>query len=359
MEKVSFGNSVESSNRAHKSYNILETVDFLTDQLKGVQIARDRVWIQTMALESSHFSNLLARHLIDARNRGVDVRIVYDAYSDYVTDNTFNQLPLLRRTDRWHRRFVRDEQKKLLGLLRQNCLVSETNIPNGFISRVPFSVVLGRDHKKITVIDDVAYIGGVNLAPLDAQRVDFMLKTNNTSLVNKLSLIFDESFRGSPVSDASYVCDARNTLLVDSGKRGQSIIMTHAYDKIEKEGKRVTLVSPFLPSGDLRKILNKAVKRGVSVEVITSDENQLGLTPRISQMVHNAGQVKPVFEIKRYPGIIHAKALLLGDHTAIVGSHNFDKLFINLGTEEISLLTTQPEILAQLNALCERIVDTH
>lgn len=355
VERANFHGSDETIDITPATYNVLETVDFLTDQLREIQTAKDRVWIQTMALEAGHFSNLLARHLIAAAKRGVDVKVVYDAYSDYVVDNTFTQMPLLKSKDRSHRSFVRDEQKKLLDSLREDCYVSETNRPSRFASHVPFSVIFGRDHKKISIIDNKVYIGGVNMAPLDAQRVDFVLKTNNKQLLDRLSIIFEKSFLGIPESDSIYVCDANNTLLLDSGKRRQSIIMEQVYDAVRKEDKKVTLVSPFLPSGNLRKVLNKAVQRGIEVEVITSQEDQLGLTPRMSQKIRTLGQSMPLFKINRYPGVIHAKAVLFGKRAAIIGSHNFDELFVILGTEEVSLLTTQPEVIMQLTQFCENI----
>lgn len=337
------------------NYNILETVDFFTDQLNEIQNAQKRIWIQTMALESGHFSNLLAHNLIAAEQRGVDVRIVYDAYSDYVTNNTFNNLPLLYREDRGYKQFLRDRGTELLSLLKHHCKVSQTNIPSGFLSNNPFNGVAGRDHKKMSIIDDKAYIGGVNMTPIDAQRVDFMLKTNNQFIVNKLSFIFNQSFYDYPVSDTLYPCDNNNTLLVDSGERFKSTIMEYAYEAIDNERDSITLISPFVPSGKLKKTLNTAVERGVHVELITSQISQLGFTPRLSQFVHNMGYTKPLFQIHRYPGIVHAKALLLGNHSAIIGSHNFDELFVKLGTEEISLLTTQPEILIQLNLLSQKM----
>lgn len=354
MEKASDIRMFEIFKREKITYNIYETVDFLTDQLIEIQKAKERVWIQTMALESGHFTNLLAKRLIEASNRGVDVKILYDTYSEFITDNAFNQLPYLGKQKNYMK-FVREEQKKILDSLSRYCWTFQTNRLGNFFRHVPLSIVWGRDHKKISIIDDNAYIGGVNQTPLDAQRMDFMVKTNNPALVENLSVVFNGSFQESFVSNMIYVCDINNVLLVDEGRRSDSIIMEYAYNEILKEDESITLVSPFLPSGNLRKALNRAVIRGVDVSVVTSQEDQLGFTPRMSQKVHNLRQQKPLFRVNRYPGIIHAKALLLGDHSAIIGSHNFDELFVKLGTEEISLFTKQPEIVSQLIQFCKRL----
>src|SRR3989344_323195 len=100
MEKKLFEFQQEPQSGAINTYRILESVNFLSDQFNEIQKAKNRIWIQTMALESGHFTNLLAHKLIGAKNRGLDVKIVYDAFSDYVTDNTFNHLPLLTKEDR-------------------------------------------------------------------------------------------------------------------------------------------------------------------------------------------------------------------------------------------------------------------
>ncbi len=345
--------SAELPLRHQQDYALLETVDFFTDQLKEVDKATERIWIQTMAMESGHFTNLLFHKMVLAQQRGVDIRLAYDAYSDYVTDNSFNHLPLLRVQDRQFKQFLLDQNTAVLNELADHCVVTQTNRPAGLVRHTPYPGVAGRDHKKITIIDNAAYIGGINLANLDAKRKDFMLKTRNLNIVNNLASIIEKSFDDEPCLDMEYVCDANNTLVVDGGKPSQSLIMDHVYSAVDGEVDTITLISPFLPSWELRRKLNAAVKRGVHVEVITSEQRQLGFTPTLSQLVHNFGQAKPEFRITRYPGVVHAKALLLGSNTAVIGSHNFDELFVQLGTEEVSLFTTQPEIVAQVQLLAD------
>lgn len=359
MERALNQGKTKNIEKRNNLYSIQETVGFYTDQLREIRLAQNRVWIQTMALEPSHFTDLLVQSLISAQQRGVDVKIVHDSFSDYVTDNKFNHLPLLKSEDREYKRFLLGRKAELLKLLEEHCQVSQTNVPAGILSYTPLPGVMGRDHKKISIVDDKAYIGGMNMTSLDAKRIDFMLKTDNQDMVNRLSLIFNQSFLNLPVFDTVYVCDDNNSLLVDSGKRFQSIIMKYAYDAIDKENESITLISPYLPSGNLRKALNRAVGKGLSVDVITSQASRSEFAPKISQFVHNAGQVKPLFPIIRYPGTVHTKALLLGNNSAIIGSHNFDELFVNLGTEEIALLTTQPEIITQLNMLTRRMKNTN
>lgn len=348
---VSLEKSVPNAaiNQNPDTYSVLSTLAFFQDQVVETSQANVRAWIQTMALEPSCFSNLLIEELIKAHICGLDVRVVHDAYSDFVTANTFNHLPfLMSKANRQQKRVILKERAQFIEHINEQLPVTKTNIPRGPISHTPFPGVMGRDHKKISVIDDFGYLGGVNFTPLDEKRIDFMLKTNNFSIVQELARIFERSFYDETACDMVIPCDINNTIIVDKGQRQHSVIMEHAYELIEKESTKITVVSPYVPSGKFCQALNRAVGRDVQVELLTSGSEHLGKTQLVSQLVHGLGQKKPLFDTYHCPGIVHAKILLFSDHTAIIGSHNFDELFVQLGTEEISLLTHQPEILKQL-----------
>lgn len=336
------------------TYQILETTSFFEDQIAEVAKAEFRAWIQTMALEPSYFTNLLTSYLILAVQRQVDVQIVHDAYSDYVTNNKFNHLAFLQNTpDKRQHAEILANRATFIKQINRMFKVNKTNVPRGPLSYTPLAGVMGRDHKKISLIDNIGYIGGLNMTPLDAKRVDFMLKTTNKKIVKELERIFKRSFDDEAAEDIVTHCNDHNTLLVDSGKRGKSIIMDHVYELVEKENTSITLISPYQPSGKLRRMLNFSARKGTHVEVITTGSDQTGAAHKLSQFVHDFGQDRARFYTHRYPGIVHAKALLFGTHTAILGSHNFDELFVRLGTEEISLVTRQPEIVLQLQQYAE------
>lgn len=339
-------------------YNILETTDFFIDLLQEIDRATSRIWLQTMAFEYCHFTSSLVRSLIMASQKGVDGRLIRDAYSDYVTDSTFNRLPLPSKTDRSRKKAIMDNTVSLIEDLRGASIITKkTNVPTRIHRYTPLPGVMGRDHKKVAIVDNTAYIGGVNMTSLDARRIDFMLKTNNACIVAALMNLFCETLSDVPQSDRVIPCDGNNLLLVDGGEPMQSIIMKNAYDVIDREQGKIVLVSPYFPSSTLSTKLNKAVKRGVTVEFITSSRESLsGFAPKMSQFVHNLGSKKKLFSTFYANGIIHAKALLaFGNREAIVGSHNFDELFVELGTEEASLQTREPEIFNELVFLINKL----
>lgn len=332
-------------------YRILETAEFYLDLFAEIQKASSRIWFQTMAFENGHFSTLLIHHLTNAQKNGVDVQFIHDAYSDYVTDNTFNHFPALSKVNGQFRQFALTETQALLQGLRSSGITPhKTNSPTGPHRYTPLPGAVGRDHKKIVVVDETAYIGGVNFTELDAKRIDFMTKITNPAIVNNLANIFTESLTDQPQSDREIVCDSKNTLIIDGGELMKSLIMRNAYQLVERERDEIVVVSPFSPTGKFAEKLNAAVERGVKVSFITSSRESLpGFASKVSQFVHNFGTGTPKFTTIYVDGIIHAKALIaMGNGEAIVGSHNFDELFVKLGTEEISLRTSEEQIIDEL-----------
>ncbi len=333
------------------SYRILGTGEFYFDFFNEIQAANDRVLFQTMAFENGHFSSLLTHHLINAQKRGVNVQFVHDAYSDYVTDNTFNHLPALSREDQQYKQFALRETQALLNSLKSNDIKPhKTNSPTGPHRITPLPGAVGRDHKKIVVVDNIAYIGGVNFTELDAKRFDFMIKITNPSIVNNLSKILNDSLSDQPQSDHEIICDSNNTLVIDGGHLMKSLIMKNAYQLVDKEKDEIVVISPFLPTGKFAAKLNHAVESGVKVSFITSSRESLpGFASKVSQFVHNFGTGSQKFSTIYADGIVHAKALIaLGNSEAIIGSHNFDELFVKLGTEEIALRTKEVKIIEEL-----------
>ncbi|MFZ1721951.1 MAG: phosphatidylserine/phosphatidylglycerophosphate/cardiolipin synthase family protein [Microgenomates group bacterium] len=356
MEKSRRSPTVEAIRTQEAKYKALNTVEFMTDQIREINLATEYVWIQTMAFEAGHFSDLLTHSLVQASQRGVDVRFVCDAYSDYVTANSFNHLRwFMSNENRQHQYFLLERKSALLIGLEKACKTKRTNYPEFLLSQTPLPGFLGRDHKKISLIDGKVYIGGSNLTPLDSTRADIMIKTDNKHIVEGAKRIFLNSFIDKPAKDFILRCDSNNRLLIDEGKMGRSLIMEEACNVVNSAQEKIILVSPYIPMQRLRNALNNASSRGVSVEIVTSNETQLGFAPKLSQLVHNFGQSEPEFSILRCPETVHAKILTVDNTIAMVGSHNFDELFVYFGTEEIVLVSEEQALIQELNEYIEKL----
>src|SRR5262249_26239635 len=155
--------------------------------LELARAARQRIWIQTFVFEHAPVTAELTALAERAQQAGVDVRLMYDAFSHYVMNDVIVGLTLpFSQRRRQVLELVR-ATKRLLAPLPNHYVTR----PAGAVMRCsPIPVFLGRDHRKQTIIDDIAYIGGANLGIVDARRTDLMLKTDNPAIVRTLARIF-------------------------------------------------------------------------------------------------------------------------------------------------------------------------
>jgi len=110
---------------------------------------------------------------------------------------------------------------------------------------------------------------------------------------------------------------------------------------------RLWIVTPyFIPDPGLNRALVLAVYRGVDVRVLLpehSDHRLADITGRsYLRDIQGAGG-----RVLRYrPGMLHAKAVLVDDETAILGSANFDMRSLLLNYETALLVYSTREVLA-------------
>jgi len=111
--------------------------------------------------------------------------------------------------------------------------------------------------------------------------------------------------------------------------------------------RRLWIVTPyFIPSEMIAEALRIAVQRGVDMRIIVparSDQKLPDLAR--SQLLRDLGALgaKPLLYAK---GMLHAKAVLVDDVAAIIGSANFDARSLYLNFEVSSVLYGKPEIAA-------------
>src|SRR5205823_5496108 len=118
--------------------------------------------------------------------------------------------------------------------------------------------------------------------------------------------------------------------------------------------KRVVLTTPyFVPDEGLLQAVETAVKRGVEVRLIVSeqiDQFLVGLAQRsYYEQILEAG-----VHIHRYhESFLHAKHMTVDDRLAVVGSSNLDIRSFMLNAE-VSLLVYDAQVVAALNAVEQR-----
>ena len=143
---------------------------------------------------------------------------------------------------------------------------------------------------------------------------------------------------------------AAGLCVISSPQAGRSTRARIIYQTLLASAKREILItSPyFLPDESARREMICAVKRGVSVRVITPGEHADHLLTRRSSRSRYGDLLRGGVRISEYrPAMIHAKVLLIDGVWSVVGSTNFDNRSFGLN-DEINLAVRDGKLAARL-----------
>jgi len=336
------------------------TDEFSNDFLIQAQHAKKRIWIQVMFFDPGSITKPFEDALIAGAKRGLDVRLTVDWVTNKYFGGNLLLLPPLHKKDRDLYREVNQQRKALFDRLSQaGVTLTTTNIPFFHKRTLP---MLGRNHTKIFLIDDTAvWLGGVNIAEIMYTNEDFMVRFSRSSIIEAVADQFLKVNENTPTYDYKVECDKENTLLVDSGKPGKSLILNEAYEGILSAKKEIVFVSQLVPDGKLLSALCSKAKQGIDVTVITSSKTDL----MVSTFPYNITYklfilaTKDIKTIRLYHNTakMHSKLLLVDSNVAFFGSHNFVFTGVLFGTQEICMKTIDKHIVYDLVKYSKNLID--
>lgn len=335
-------------------FRFYTTREYFDELIVGIRAAKrgDRVLLMTMTFDPLEETiAVLCRELIRAASRGVTVILAVDAHSFLVDKNHFPG-PLMPR---------RSLPKKLPSYFQNKLRVLDTlaSYPTGrgVILNTPrngFSLpIAGRSHIKIGIINNRVFIGGCNLQA--ASSVDMMTGWESRETADIMYLTMREIIDGKRVSTALAQTDrglaltGSSRVLIDSGVRGQSLIFKEAMQLIDSAADWLVITCQFFPNSVTARHLLKAVERGVRIEVIFSHPKHHGLIGGLGQQVsilrERARLPKLLFQhaLTRTDPLLHAK-LIACDAGMMIGSHNYVRAGVMLGTAEIALKSADEKL---------------
>jgi cardiolipin synthase len=229
-----------------------------------------------------------------------------------------------------------------------------------------------RNHRKIAIFDgERAIVGGMNLAdeymgPLPSEH---RWRDLSLLLAGDVVSVLDGIFRadwefasrevlGSAVHGVGPAQrDAIPVRVVPSGPDAASDPL---YDTlltgVFRAERRFWIATPyFIPDAPLLKALVLAVRRGVDVRIIVPAASNhlladLCAAPGLRQLRAEGATVRPLAQM------LHAKAMLMDDALAVVGSANFDmrSLFLDY---EVAVFFSDPKQVARLAHWFEQTTD--
>jgi cardiolipin synthase len=307
--------------------------------LQAIRSATDHIHMQSFIIANDATGTEFLEALKAKANEGVKVRLMFDRFGS--------------------------THAHLGGMFRKY-----RNVPNlqieGWTQANPlkrqFQINL-RNHRKNLVVDGkTAFFGGVNISsenrttPTHQAIRDYHFKVEGP-LVNEMQYSFlrdwffmteeplekllrPEHFQKSDTTGAIH---AR---IIDSGPSSPPEMLGEAFfNAIVMAQSQILLVTPyFVPTVDILKALRSAARRGVDVRIVVPEKNNHRYSGMATRALYEELLEAGARIFHRKPPFIHAKAMVIDDTVALVGSSNLDVRSLELNYETTVLLSGESAI---------------
>lgn len=306
-----------------KNQILVDSVDFKNRLEELVPKAKNRVYVQSMTFEGDEVGKWLIGLLL--KSKAKDIRLCVDSYSKFVINDHFVFSPKYI-LDASFRKEVRETNKFLKIAQEHGIKVTITN-PLGFLFlKYPF-----RNHKKMVVVDEVSFIGGINFSQHNFEWHDMMAELHDLRLSDLLAE--DVKSTGNRINQNKKNTIGSSELYFLDGwisrKKYKNIFST-----LKQAKKNIYIFSPYI-SDPLLSYIQNNISANVEMTVISPKQNNKSLFK--SLLLNEV--LKGYFSLKLYQNqMSHLKAILVDDEVLIFGSSNFD--FVSYYFEQEVVLVT-------------------
>jgi cardiolipin synthase len=290
--------------------------------LRAINRADRTVCLETYIIESDETGNQFGDAMVAAAKRGVEVRFIYDAVGSFSLSD----------------KFVRRLQEAGVKSIEFHPVAPWRERWN--LSR--------RDHRKILVVDDeVGFLGGINIsndyASAEAGGAgwrDVHCEIRGPA-VRELAKIFRRVWVREGGDNYQLARELTETTgggcmveIVDNRELRKRWAIRRAYTKAINVARDFIGISNayFLPDRGVRRALEKAVKRGVRVQVIVPEKSDVKAIQYAGEYMYGRLIRKGVDILCWGPAMMHAKTAVIDRQWSTIGSYNLDgrSLFYNL-----------------------------
>ena len=281
-----------------------------------IERAKRRVLVQAMTFEGDA-AGQTAADAVEASG-AVERRVLVDDYSRFVISDRWvagrpDKLPAALRAE------VEVTHAMFTGLARGGVGVRRTNPIGRLFTNYP-----ARNHKKLIVADDAAYIGGINFSDHNFAWHDFMLRIEGAQAADWLAEDFQATWQSRARAGE---IDLPGLTLRSLDGRTNAAAFGDLMAMIGAARREIVVISPYL-TFPVTGALARAARRGVRVRLITPwPNNKPTVRDHLLATARRAG-----FEIILLREMIHLKGLLIDGARLVIGSSNFD--FVSLAAEE-------------------------
>ena len=309
---------------------LVSAPEFVSEVEPAILEARRRVLFQVMTFEMDsvgrYFWDLLARSPAEEKILCVDAFSTVKISDDLVFSPRFLSDPGFRRE-------VRDTRSLLRLGERDGVRIVVTNPMGCMWRKFPF-----RNHKKMMVVDDQAFLGGINLSEHNFRWHDLMMRTGCPTLVDALARDFHHTLCG--VNASRIAPTGLGKLYFLDGRRSRAEY-EELFTTIAHAQKSVDVISPYLSDPLLERLTR--LPASVRVRVINPARNNKAVMQQ-TLFRATAGSNLEIFLYQ--PEMCHVKAVLVDGAQLMLGSCNFDFVAYDL-QQEVVLCTDDPGAVRQ------------
>lgn len=301
--------------------------------LEAIAKAERDILLEMYWFASDRVGRQFTDALVSKAEAGVQVRLIYDAVGSIQSDG---------------RMFAR--------LRDAGCEVLEYNPIAPWRARFRIGVVNNRDHRKLLIVDrKLGFTGGVNLgdewAPEGAGGAGWRDDTVRIEgpAVEQMCDIFDYGWLR--IVEPQTVVRPRLQPHVDSGDRPGSrvrVLANHYFRerrairqaylrRIESAQRSVCITnSYFVPDGQIRRVLGRAVNRGAEVRVIVPGKSDVPVVRRAARKLYGRLLESGVQLYEWQSSILHSKTAVIDGRWCTVGTYNLDARSLRFNLEVVA-----------------------
>ena len=324
------GNRIEPLRCGDQAYPLM---------LQAIHAAKHHIHIQSFIIHNDDVGHKFLDALKAKAGEGVKVRLLFDRFGS--------------------------THAYLGGMFRKY-----RNIPNleihGWTQANPFKrqfQVNLRNHRKNLVVDgSTAFFGGVNISSANITSGgrkairDYHFKVEGP-LVHELQYAFLRDWffmTEEPLDDlltpehfpAMQTTGSAMARVIASGPSAPPELAGEAYfNAITMAQSQVIVVTPyFVPTIDILRSLRSAARRGVDVRIVVPRKNNHRYAGMASRALYEELLGAGVRIFERKPPFMHAKAMVVDDNVAIVGTANLDVRSLELSYETNVLINDESTV---------------
>ena len=304
--------------------SFFESGEALFDRvLTRIKSAQKCIFIEMFIIEDGRLWSEMLSALKERANEGVKVKIIYDDFACITR--------------------LKKNYFKRLSELHENFECIKFNRVTPFLVKS----INNRDHRKIIIVDDCAFVGGANIADdyiNEVQRFgywkDHALELRGRAvngLIDMFSAMWNAFSKNQIVPEEFYTeieCESDGIVQpYGANPFDKTDIAFNVYlDTINRANRYLYISTPYLvPDAEIIHALCHAARRGVDVRILVPSIPDKKIVYRLTKAnfapLMNAG-------VKIYlytAGFNHAKTVVCDDQIALCGTPNFDyvSLFLN------------------------------